>query len=1028
MPLDFLDQLNVMRNSLSRGDFDLLVRTIKEPELTTPEESKTVAESLGLSNGFAKWVVNVATDPMVWIATLLAAKYPHMLWSRGIPSRLLGSATEFTGISKLTRPVYTYFRGSGIEEMITLGMHRQAHVNRLMVPVSNALGSLTAEEKVALIRFREEGLVAGVTEKVRNVDRLMTKTFTQGWNALASQVTDVRGGLEMPGKHGMITYGPFRERVGGKLIPAPKMPLEFRNYVPHLPILSSEGTMTLSGAEALTRMAEDGGTRLKQALAADGLPLRFATAVMDDGSKRQIATRLGPWRVNTATDAIESSLAEWQQAMRGQTGRVFFGHLEKRHRNVALHSAYGKRNFVLDIDQIFAEYTRGLSRTYAWNAPLSQEERLIGAFARENPNPTERLGRFFADATIPTPLTEEPLLVQIQKTALNQIGVKAEPFVVRGTEKWHQPVRGYRFRMTNEPLKIQAMEHLVRSLKGGFNEKDMLFGNAFSAIAGGLERATRGLSPELAGKLATQFEVLKRKGTNRAIHNFLATYSYYTTLGVNISSALGNSLQTPLTTLPSVGVGATLKGIAEFAGRLPGYSRQVVREMSAVVAERGGANIHTLPTAARRAWAKSFPELAEFRIEVDPRLFEIDEGSLMSAQGGKFFRNSDAYLNWLLTPFRAVETMNRSIAFFGARHDFAHKFRISPKLTGIPEELLGKGGEMTAAAHEFVNLHAARTVNATQFLPGGGTRTIAQDMVAPWLRTFSTFPLRFMSWMGESTVKGALMEKELKLAGWFERKTGGRNFGPLARLYLTGAVLQSGFRDVLGLDINNWVGFRPLEPGGEPLVGPIPIPPIAGALINTATAINEREWDRMEPVELPGVGKMPIPKVLVPAGVAMSRASRAINQFEPDLGGFVDEDDRLMRRAGTVDLILSMLGVPTDKARRERLQLTSVRSRISRVKQFRRRFAQSLINGDLDEAARTKAQYAETFPDMLPLNVAEEDLETYAQNARVPRLGRALRSLGAQRPFIQEQLIEMDPGMIAPVSPLENAIVDLEGR
>lgn len=1041
--LDIFDQLHVLRNSISRGDIDLLSRALADPSILSPADNQTLAESLGVSNGFLSWAVNVAGDPTVWIAGLLARRVPLGAWWRGgIPKRFTGQALEFGVLSKIFKPVNQAFRGTGMDKMIGLGLHRTSHIARMANPMLEATAALSAGEKVALVRFREEGVTAGLTEAVKNADAITTKFFHDTWKLVGTSVSDVRGGPRAVGKESFISYGPFRKRVNGELMEAPPMPRNFAELIPHLPILSKEGNVAIGGVDALTRMAARGGTALEQALKADGFGLKRAAMKLDDGRTFQGVVELGPWRVDLATDTIRAATADFQRMMQGTTGKTFFGHLKSRTREIPIFSQQGEGLFVTDLDHILGEYTRGISRTYAWNTPLTETERSVAAKLVENSNPVVKGadGRFI-DAFVPERLSSAPLMIQIQRTAIESMGGKIETSVLKGTEKWHQPVRVSKFVTPNTPGKLQALDHLTKSLKGHFNEKEQLFGNAMSNIATSAEQIL-GRTPggqAIMRKMATNIEFLKRDGTSRGASNFLASYSYYTTLGLNISTTLGNALQTPLTTMPALGIGATLAGAADVARRLPTYARELAHGFRNAPSRR----IKDLPKIGARAWEKTFPELAEFRITVDPRAFDLDESSIIKAGAGgpgaplaqrigDVFKSSEDYLRWLLVPFSAVENANRAIGFFGARRAFFHQFKMDPRLTGIPRELLRGGkflddgtGKILPAVDEFINLNASNTVNATQFLPGGGTRTIVQDQVAPWMRTFSTFPIRLGSFMGESTVRGAMTEAELVTATWMEKMTGGRNFGVLAKMYVFGSIAQSGFRDVLGIDVNRYVGFGPLEFGGpNTLIGPVPIPPIAGAFITTGKALANREFDRSQALELPGIGRMPIPKVLVPGGVALSRLARAVNQWEPDLGGFVDDDGRLQRRAGTQDLIMSMLGIPLEKARRERIQLAQLNTRVGRVREMRRKFAMSLIQGEFDETERLSGEYEKLFPGMGGLNIEQRDLRTYFENARVPRLARRLQSFGKQQKLLlNAEFLEIAPEMIAPTLPGQNAPV-----
>ncbi|MCH7884077.1 MAG: hypothetical protein IIC01_02410, partial [Planctomycetes bacterium] len=284
-----------------------------------------------------------------------------------------------------------------------------------------------------------------------------------------------------------------------------------------------------------------------------------------------------------------------------------------------------------------------------------------------------------------------------------------------------------------------------------------------------------------------------------------------------------------------------------------------------------------------------YHELAEYKVDIDPRAFDVDEQALVSGAAGidKIFENSQKYLDWLLLPFKTVETANRGIAFYAAKHSGAKAMRINPHLIPTMDDGTKMAGD---ALNEYLNLHSARTVNVTQFNPGGGSRTIAQDAVAPWLRTFTSFPVRLLSWMGESTVRGAATEAEMQTAGMLSKMTGGRNFGTLARLYVSGRVLQTGFRDAMGLDVNRWVGFGPADAGQDLVI--FPVPPIAGAAVATMKYLSSGDIDDLQPVNIPGVGKIPLPRTLVPGGVALNRLGRAIEQWDSDAGGMVDEDQR----------------------------------------------------------------------------------------------------------------------------------------
>lgn len=1026
---------------------ELMSRALADPNILGPADNQTLAESLGLGNGFVSWAVNLAADPTVWIAALLARRVPLRAWlGGGIPDRFTGMGLSFGKLSEMFKPVNQAFRGLGVDKQIATSIYRQAHFMHGARPFVEALDALSDDAAIAMARFREEGITAGVTDLVRKANDRATKFLADTWPLIA-RADDIRIVPRAMGESATISYGPYREKIKGQLVPLVPMPRNFMEMVPRIPTLSHEGTIAVGGVDALTRMEAKGGDRLRQALSVDGLGIKHATIKLDDGKTFRGVTELGPWRVDLANDGITADRAKFDRMMSGATGESFFGHLKARKRNIPLFSAEGQRSYVLDVKHLFKDYIRGAARTHALNVPLSETERSVASFLVENPNPIRNAAGQLVDRFIPKRLGPEPLLIQIQKTAIESMGGTVESSVLAGTEAWHRPVRLLKFRTPNTAGKLSALDHLTKSLRGHFDESEQIAGNAFSNIVTAAENmlGTTDAGRRATRRLATQFEFMKRDSTNRAVSNFLTSYSYQTTLGFNVLSALGNSLQTLLTTMPAIGVSASIQGATDVARRLPRYAQEVVRGIRSSPQK---VTIRNLPKVAGQAWERTFPELSQFGITVDPRAFDIDPVLLEQTLEGKlggFFKAADDYGKWLLAPFSAVENMNRSIAFFGTRRAFFQTFKVDPRATGIPVELLRGGkffddaaGAILPEVDQFINLHAANSVGATQFLPGGGTRTIYQDKIAPWMRTFWSFPLRLMSFAGESTVRGSMVKAEMATANVFERMTGGRNFGVLAKMYLFGSIAKGGFRDVLGVDVSRYVGFGPIEFGGpNTVLGIVPIPPVAGAFITTGKALVDREFDRTQAMELPGIGRIPIPKTLVPAGVAFSRLARAVNQYEPDTGGLVDDDGRLMRRAGAYDQIMAGLGIPLEKARRERIQLAQLNVRTARIREMRRKYAMSLIQGDFDETDKLGQRYEKLFPGMGGLNIESADLRTYMENSRIPRLARRLSSLGEpQRLSVTAEFLEIAPEMIAPTAPglnaptgdLAAALAELQGR
>jgi hypothetical protein len=57
--------------------------------------------------------------------------------------------------------------------------------------------------------------------------------------------------------------------------------------------------------------------------------------------------------------------------------------------------------------------------------------------------------------------------------------------------------------------------------------------------------------------------------------------------------------------------------------------------------------------------------------------------------------------------------------------------------------------------------------------------------------------------------------------------------------------------------------------------------------------------------------------------------------------------------------------------------------------------------------------YAKRFPDMPALAVSARDLRRYKENARIPAVSRMLRTMGQSGSFMERELLEFDPDLIA---------------
>jgi hypothetical protein len=679
-------------------------------------------------------------------------------------------------------------------------------------------------------------------------------------------------------------------------------------------------------------------------------------------------------------------------------------------------SELGQELFVSDIDQGLNRYVRSVAKTYAINAPISPREALLA----------QQVGAFRNVST-------EPIAVQIMNEGLDP-KISGGKFIrrqVRGTNI----VREQMIQGTENAPTIASLKALMTNLTGSTTAEEQWWGNLFGKVrhvmSGG--RMSRRQQIEVEASMSA----LEKNASYRRKANFISSFFYANTLGMNPFSAMQNALQPILTTAPSIGIGPTLAGYRELGRRLPTYAQRIRDNHRALRGVEQGApgarTVARLNEAAETAFNETFPELLQQGFKIDPRFFDLDETQILA--GG--FRSADEYFKFILQPFTQSELSNQVITFFGAKQALRNamktgEYSLAP---GITRE----------ATEQALNFEAGMVVNATQFRPGPGTRTIWQSLLPSPLRQFMSFPVRLANFYGESTVRGAMTQEQLNgasilniLQGGEAGRAGarkllslgtGRNLGTVARTFLYGRVAMNGARDVLGVDLGGSLGltgpFQNVVGDQGQLFNLLPEPPVVGVLTDLASFTSTRDVKTLRPVNIPGIGEIPIPKTLVPGGVGLTRVGRAIQQWRPDMGGFVDENERLMYRGNTTDLILSMLGIPLDKNRRMREAVERVQSNRNAIRDFRRGFALASMTGDFGEQNRLRANYAKQFPDLPPLQMSQKDVLRYRMNARIPVVGRMVRTLGNAGRFIEHDLYAFDPDIIGPPDP--NRLPQLAG-
>ena len=968
--MDLQKQFDTAMQAIGTGDFDRAEKLLTNPDALTIDETRTIAQKWGVKNAFLATAVDTFTDPVVLMSFLLSRRFPTLSWLKGtIPQRYVGAAQEYSGISRYTKPIEDFFVGTTIPRLTALKQFRETEVMRAGEKIMEAMQRPNWKDEMPVVSLLMEGQPVNASPELYKVRDQIRSGMEEMWGFL-KQTKKITGGLQGS------AVGPAQ---AGEFAPH-EAPHYLRDYLPHLPLLGDESIIEISGKDALARM---GRGKLAQYLEVTG------------ENPAEVWTPKG-------AENLTSEFVRYQEFLNRTQGQIFNPRLFQRQRmNIPLQSLEGQELFVTDLNQILEKYVHSVARTYAVNAPLRDFERALATVYRPDGPPI-----------VPT---ADPIVVQLINEGLNATGAKRILRPVPGTNVMDEVV----LPNSGNPLKMTALADLVRAVTGRADEGEIMWGNMFATIANNFNKYAAGVTGKQLSEVDYGLKSLKWNRGYRSIQSGIASHFYASTLGLNPWSTVQNLLQPALTTAPALGIGPTLAGMKEFGEKLPLYNRNLWQEFRTLGINKQSPNVLAqLNAAAKRSFETTFPELSQGGIRLDPRIFDIDPNGV--TEGGKFghyFKSYDDFCTFLLQPFTHAEMSNQVTTFYGAKKALQTAMR-----TGEYDVPIGVNGQRLAGPEldTWLNFESSQVVNATQFRPGPGSRTIWQGRVPAPFRQFTSFPIRALSFMMNSTLRGAMTEKQLEGAGILSRLTGGRNLGTLARMIMYGRVLQNGARDILGVDIDKALGLTApfnLTPSGQPFA-PFPTPPAAGLIAGLVSSAVTRDIKPLQPMTLPGIGDVPIPKLLFPGGLAMSRAIRTLNQWEPDMGGFVDDNNRLMRRGNTGDLILGMMGIPTEKNRRIRDRMERAQALRSTIRDYRRQFATAAMTGDMEAVDRLQGEYAKNFPDWPALNIAPKDLQRANSNARLTMLQRMLQGLGAQGKLLAQDIYEVEPDLLAPPEPL----------
>lgn len=422
----------------------------------------------------------------------------------------------------------------------------------------------------------------------------------------------------------------------------------------------------------------------------------------------------------------------------------------------------------------------------------------------------------------------------------------------------------------------------------------------------------------------------------------LASYFYVSTLGLNLSPAMKNLMQTFLTTSNMIGLKDTGRGLAYIAPRIAEYAKL-----------RAGG----MPD--EEAMYKLFPEFIDAGLQPAPLSHMMAHGSI-SAEGpmpvarmttGKVGQAIERTKRGMLSVFSSTERFNRLVAFYGGR-----------------ARALGEGLD-AASASRFGTMVTQRT----QF-PAGvtGMPPILVNIPGP-LRQFAYFPLRFLEFLTMP-------------------RTMGGGLGTLGRTVASSVAVGAALKNLAGLDMSGGLlsGALPLPtfPGASFYPFPI-VPPLLSVAGGALGALAQGD-----PSQLGSSLSL-----LAPGGVAIRRAYKVIKNADydhplPDGRIPLYNDKGQMVAAYTpTQLYMRAAGFNPMDFKREQAVTDYLLKQRDQMRAYRQQYMQAISKNDMGAAAAIQDEWKRRYPEMGPLVVKPASMKALADARAISRIDRVMKGM-----------------------------------
>lgn len=1022
-------------------------RTLVNPDEARPEDLKQLSDRVfGVEGGFSGFLLDMGLSPTMWFGLPLAKGADRLGFGQGKPTRLLSMWKRDFGDGYVPLAYRNYI---GISEdmgqshwgrMAVVGAQRQSkfaeeglsRLKKVIDPWIAEHGEEAWERRMAdmtEVGFYRDGADAwrdpGVMKMMADIQEAMTNWV---WDRVS--IIESLEGMTEQDMIGAKRSGHVLDFLRAKL------DLDPMGYVgKYLPWMvdPDKGMLDLT----------------LDSLNADKLPNtplgRLAGHMTDIQSFKNIRGA-----------ALGQDTAEVAMAMRqllsddDMVRKVTAGYRNPRMRQV-LDPALAERIFQMDWMKMMKGYIHKAARSFAMQVPLGADEaRWVHRslepfvdverelFGRLNPalRAAMAAGDEGAEAAIRGEIAElwSQMPYQQRSIDLQMTLDAAEHF---GADVFK---RGDLYGMSvSKTAQARALREMMQLMRGQQDPKEFWVAQGMANLymwvgrhltddrVAALDRASEKMG--LKSRLGTMLKDELLNGENA--HNMarrertLTHWAYLAGLGLRPFAALMNLTQIPLTLGPTIGPGNTLRGAYD-AGVMVRDSLRAAWTRKQLGDKTGLIQLTKTELLGRMG------EMRRYGLVQDIR--ELEAGLDRQIR-----TDPDKWAEVMMAPFTWSETFNRLVSFLGAKRMWRNILEENPEAFGFDiRRLAGTDDIASAIGHvdvqDLINREAVKVVGDTQFLPIPGRRTPFQKrwLKGPAMMQFSSYPFGFMNWAVDAGTKAAIDHKAMLVAkSLHEAATRGekvpaalsaygrRSYLPYARYLVAMTGLANLGRDVFGFDVAERAagGMAPLPISDDAPFYPFPVAPIPGAVFGAAKSVLTGDPDDMQPLELPG-GKVPVPRMFVPGGVAVSHAARVMNQAY--FNGFTgdelasDEDGDGRAYMEFYANLLRAFGAMPEMTRREQQQVRQMFRVRKKMSEYRKRLGTAVLTGDTAGMKRVQQQYAEDtqFVGAPPLQVDTDDLKRIYRSMRTSNFNRqvgALRTAADALGFTREPLGLLTP-------------------